>query len=67
MGKTYQKDNIYYSLFGSKKDAKTLAGIIYKKIDEAIISETIPRNTRSSKYDTESIGCLLYTSGKCGE
>ena len=33
-----------------------MAGIIYKKIDEAIISETIPRNTRSSKYDTESIG-----------
>ncbi len=56
LGKTYQKDNIYYSLFGSKKDAKTLAGIIYKKIDEAIFSETIPRNTRSSKYDTESIG-----------
>ncbi len=38
-GKTYQKDGIYYSLFGQTIDANSKNGEITKKIDEAFIEK----------------------------
>jgi RHS repeat-associated protein len=38
LGLTYTNGNDYYSLFGSKKDLKTKEGMLYKKLDEAIIN-----------------------------
>jgi hypothetical protein len=38
LGKTYTNGNDYYSLFGSKKDLKTEEGLLYQKVDDAIIN-----------------------------
>lgn len=38
LGLTYTNGDDYYSLFGSKKDLKTEEGMLYEKVDEAIIN-----------------------------
>ncbi|WP_247646024.1 RHS repeat domain-containing protein, partial [Bacteroides faecichinchillae] len=55
LGKTYANNNVYYSLFGSQKIADSFEGMIYQKIDEAIMKKDDSQIESSGMYG-ESIG-----------
>lgn len=55
LGKTYTNNNIYYSLFGSRKIANSFEGTIYQKIDDAIMKKDNSQVEVSGMYG-ESIG-----------
>ena len=60
LGKTYQENNTYYSLFGRVVDLGTMEGKLYQKIDEAIF------NYASTFYDAYGDYDIQWTNMDIG-
>ena len=56
LGKTYMEDGAYYSLFGSQMAANSFEGVIYQKIDEAIMKEANAIQAGINNFGSENIG-----------
>lgn len=56
IGVTHTENNIYYSLFGSKKIANSFEGAIYQNIDNAILKEAFAEKTSANYFGGEDIG-----------
>ncbi|WP_291588023.1 RHS repeat-associated core domain-containing protein, partial [Bacteroides sp.] len=56
LGKTHTESNTYYSLFGSQIAANSFEGIIYQKVDAAIIKEANARLEKANNWESEGIG-----------
>lgn len=67
LGKTHVDGDMYYTLFGQKADLKTEIGLLYQKVDEAIINYAEEKIRRKNQYvstnswDTESFDNYGYT------
>lgn len=56
LGVTHTEDNIYYSLFGSRKIADSFEGAIYQKIDNAILKDALTEQNVNNSFGGESLG-----------
>ncbi len=56
LGVTHTENNIYYSLFGSKKVADSFEGAIYQKIDNGILKNAISETNTNPAYGGEDVG-----------
>lgn len=56
LGITHTENNIYYSLFGSKKVADSFEGAIYQNIDNAIIKEAFTQKNATNYFGGEDVG-----------
>ena len=56
LGVTHTENNIYYSLFGSKKVADSFEGAVYQKIDNAILTSAIAEKNVNNSFGGEDTG-----------
>ena len=56
LGVTHTENNIYYSLFGSKKVADSFEGAVYQKIDNAILTSAIAEKKVNNSFGGEDTG-----------
>ena len=56
LGVTHTENNIYYSLFGSKKVADSFEGAIYQKIDNGILKNAISETNTNPVFGGEDVG-----------
>lgn len=56
LGVTHTENNIYYSLFGSKKVADSFEGAVYQKIDNAILTSAIAEKNVNNYFGGEDTG-----------
>ena len=56
LGVTHTENNIYYSLFGSKKVANSFEGVVYQKIDNAILTSAIAEKNVNNYFGGEDTG-----------
>jgi len=66
LGKAYQENDTYYSLFGKVVDLKTMEGKLYQKIDDAIFNYASAYNSSSGDLDVQGTDMNIGLKLKSG-